>query len=208
MISQHILAGGVAGLIEVSLTHPLDCMKVKLQQRNQIKVGHLYRGILSRYTSVFPMRSILWSTRKKGKDYFKNYNIFQQGSLIGSGAGFLQTFVDAPLENIKIQKIHNNKVTISPKRLIQGFVPNMFRNIVLCSGIITGSLINSNIGLIAGTAVGSILSQPFDYIKTVKQTGIKPNYKHLMRGWQYRVIISPINMFLGYHVYRLIMKNF
>ena len=35
-ISAHILAGGIAGLVEVSVTHPLDYMKVSMQQRNKI----------------------------------------------------------------------------------------------------------------------------------------------------------------------------
>ena len=207
-ISAHILAGGVAGLVEVSVTHPLDYMKVSMQQRNKIIFKNMYRGILTRYTSVFPMRSILWSARKHGKTKLKDYSLLQKGSIIGSGAGVLQTFVDAPLENIKIQKMYNNNVKINPNRLIQGFVPNMFRNAILCTGIITGSLINGNIGLIAGTAIGCLASQPFDYLKTIKQTGIEPNYKDMMKGWQHRIIISPINMFIGYHIYKIILDNF
>ena len=84
----------------------------------------------------------------------------------------------------------------------------MFRNAILCTGIITGSLINGNIGLIAGTAIGCLASQPFDYLKTIKQTKIEPNYKDMMKGWQYRFIISPINMFIGYHVYKHILRIF
>ena len=53
-----------------------------------------------------------------------------------------------------------------------------------------------------------IFEQTFDYLKTIKQSGIEPNYKDMMKGWQYRIIISPINMFIGYHVYQQILKLF
>lgn len=207
-IYSHILAGGLGGLAEVSVTHPLDYMKVRIQQRNKIIFKQMYRGIFARYSSVFPMRSILWGARKHGKKKLKDYTLIQKGSIIGSSAGVLQTFVDAPLENIKIQKMYNKNVSFNPIRLVQGFVPNMFRNAILCTGIITGSLINGNIGLIAGTAIGCLASQPFDYLKTIKQSGIESNYKDMMKGWQYRIIISPINMFIGYHVYQQILKLF
>ena len=53
MLHNPILAGGIAGLIEVSFTHPLDYMKVSIQQNKKIVVREFYRGITSRYTSIF-----------------------------------------------------------------------------------------------------------------------------------------------------------
>ena len=46
--------------------------------------------------------------------YLKDYSLFHKSGLIGSCAGFMQTFVDAPLENIKIQKMYYNKVNFTP----------------------------------------------------------------------------------------------
>ena len=205
MATQHIIAGGIAGLVEISCTHPLDYMKVSLQQNKKIVFRELYRGILSRYTSIFPMRSILWGCRNSGNKLLRNRSIIEKGSAIGSTAGTLQTFVDAPLENIKIQQMYNNKVNFSPSNLTRGFLPNMTRNIILCCGIITGSLVDDKWGLLAGSAIGCILSQPFDYIKTIQQTNIKPDYTNIMRGWQYRIAITPLNMMIGYHIYKFLI---
>ncbi len=207
MASQHILAGGLSGLVEITCTHPLDYMKVSLQQNKKIVFKEFYRGILSRYTSVFPMRSILWGCRNTGVRILKNRNIIEKGSAIGSTAGVLQTFVDAPLENIKIQQMYHNKVDYSPKNLIRGFTPNMARNIILCCGIITGSLVDDKVGLLAGSAIGCLLSQPFDYIKTMQQTGIEGEYKNMMRGWQYRIAITPLNMLIGYNIYKWLIVD-
>jgi len=204
MLHNPILAGGIAGLVEVSMTHPLDYMKVSIQQNKRILVKEFYRGITSRYTSIFPMRGILWGCRKKGKKYLKDTGIIQKSSAIGGVAGFLQTFVDAPLENIKIQRMYCNTVNYNPTYLTRGFMPNMWRNMILCSGIIGGSFISHPLGLIAGSFLGCIASQPFDYIKTIRQSGIKPNYNHIMKGWYYRAAITPINMFIGYNVYKFI----
>ena len=201
MSLDHIIAGGISGIIEVSCTHPLDYIKIAIQQRKTIKIIEFYRGILPRYTSIFPMRGILWGTRNVGIKYFNKYSLIQQGSLIGTWAGIMQTFVDAPLENMKIQKIYYNKIQFNYKSLTRGYIPNMIRNIILCSGIITGSLCNDNVGLILGSFIGCILSQPFDYLKTIQQTEITANFKHLMNGWYFRAIITPLNMFIGYHIY-------
>ena len=138
MLSQHILAGGFAGLVEVSCTHPLDYMKVSIQQNKKIRIREFYRGIFSRYTSIFPMRAILWGCRKTGKKHLKDKSFLHKSGAIGGVAGFLQTFVDAPLENIKIQKMYYNKVNFTPTYLTRGFMPNMARNMILCSGIIGG----------------------------------------------------------------------
>ena len=204
MLHNPILAGGIAGLVEVSFTHPLDYMKVSIQQNKKIVFREFYRGITSRYTSIFPMRGILWGCRKKGKKHLKDSSFIQKSGAIGSVAGFLQTFVDAPLENIKIQRMYNNQVTYKPSTLTRGFVSNMGRNMILCSGIIGGSFIDHPFGLIFGSFVGCVASQPFDYIKTIRQTGIEPNYRHIMKGWYYRAAITPINMFIGYNVYKFL----
>lgn len=206
MLNNPILSGGIAGLVEVSLTHPLDYMKVSIQQNKKIVIREFYRGILSRYTSVFPMRGILWGCRKQGKKHLKDSSFLQKSGAIGGVAGFLQTFVDAPLENIKIQRMYYNKVNYQPYYLTRGFVPNMARNMILCSGIIGGSFIDHPFGLLAGSFIGCVASQPFDYIKTIRQSGIKPNYNHIMSGWYYRAMITPINMYIGYHVYKFLTR--
>ena len=206
MASQHILAGGLSGLVEITCTHPLDYMKVSLQQNKKIVFREFYRGIFSRYTSVFPMRSILWGCRNTGVRILKNRNIIEKGGAIGSSAGILQTFVDAPLENIKIQQMYYNKVDYNPSRLVRGFMPNMARNVILCCGIITGSFVDDKIGLLAGSAIGCLLSQPFDYIKTMQQTGIGGDYSNIMKGWHYRIAITPLNMLIGYNIYKFLVE--
>ena len=83
----------------------------------------------------------------------------------------------------------------------------MARNIILCCGIITGSLVDDKVGLLAGSAIGCLLSQPFDYIKTMRQTGIEGEYKNMMRGWQYRIAITPLNMLIGYNIYKWLIVD-
>lgn len=201
-MSRHVLAGGIGGIVEITCTHPLDYVKISMQQNKKMAFRELYRGVTSRYMSVFPMRSILWGCRNTGNRLLKDKNIIQKGGAIGMTAGILQTFVDAPLENIKVQKMYYNKVDYSPSRLIQGFAPNMARNIILCSGIVTGSFFDETYGLLAGSAVGCLLSQPFDYIKTMQNTGMAGSYTNIMRGWQFRMAITPLNMLIGYNIYK------
>ena len=82
MASQHILAGGLSGLVEITYTcNHFDYMKVSLQQNKKIVFKEFYRGILSRYTSVFPHVQ-LWGCRNTGVRILKNRNIIEKGSAI------------------------------------------------------------------------------------------------------------------------------
>ena len=201
-----IISGGIAGLAEVTCTHPLDYIKTTLQQGNKPKIFSIYKGVVSRYIGIFPMRAIFWSTQNYGKNKFKNHNILLNGLFTGIITGTAQTIVDSPIESIKVNRIYNNKPYTSIN-LYKGFIPCYFRNIIFCTFSTTGCLINPTYGLLIGSSIGCILSQPVDYIKTIKQTGLKPHTNNYMIGWQYRAIISPINMFIGYHIFSYLSNN-
>jgi len=200
-MQNKLIAGGIAGIVEVTCTHPLDYWKTILQQNKKPKLTNIYRGVLSRYIGVIPMRSVFWTTQNYGKKKFKNNSLLINGFFTGTLTASTQTIIDTPIENIKVNQIYNKNKYI---KLYKGFIPNYCRNVLFCVCSTTGCLISPTYGLFTGSIIGCIISQPIDYIKTIQQTGIKPLIYNYMNGWQYRALISPISMVIGYNIFALI----
>ena len=243
----------VSSIIETSITHPIDVIKIHKQTSQPIiyRFNTLYSGYVPRALGNIPSRTIFLFSQDYLHNYFnktntyynayncccnKNYQISKniQSIIIPLLAGFSQTLVDTPVENIKMNQVMKMKETFLYKELYKGFVPHFYRNFifVLCvynckqMGIKNGNngnnISNWSLNSYLGTAisgsiygsigglVGSYISHPLDTIKTCIQTN-RPydnfTIKDYMKGCHLRAGMGMINMFVSLYVFE-IMKRF
>jgi len=203
-----LIASGTASIIEVLTTHPLDYAKT-LQQNNNFSmktfVRNPYCGICSRVLGILPLRIIYWNSI----NYFskKKYNPI----LTGTYTAFLQTLVDYPIEQIKINQMLNKKVIFNP----MGYISLLSRNTIFAVGftISIDSIENKNYSGAVGGLVGSLLSHPIDSLKTYYQAGNKSfpkkwKFNNYMKGWYLRCGVSFIGMNVGYISYNYFNTTF
>lgn len=131
------ISGGLSGIIEVSLTHPLDYIKTKKQEYTQREITNnnfykyllkenkvnLYRGIFPRIVGVIPMRFVFWGVQDNSYQYFNQYNYskFYCGVFAGITGGGCQTLIDNLIEMFKIKTMTNQKINMSDLIQNKGF---------------------------------------------------------------------------------------
>jgi len=188
MSNTHInyIAGSLSGLVEVSISHPIDRIKTALQEstlnhhnttlktvsKNIYKSYGLrgfYNGYIPRIIGIIPMRLTYWGTFRTMNEYISNKNFFGKIIIPGFVAGSAQTLIDNPIEVIKI-KLMTGGLIPPLKTLYRGFIPCLNRNILFAIpvGITTSKYGNKHpflSGAIGGI-IGSFISHPFDVIKT------------------------------------------
>ena len=223
----------VSSIIETSITHPIDVMKIHRQTSQPIiyKFKTLYSGYIPRAIGNIPSRTIFLFSQDYLYNYFntsnKNYQISKniQSIIIPLCAGFFQTLLDTPVENMKMNQVMKMKNRFLYKELYKGFVSHFNRNFifVLCVynfkqfGISKSNMYGKSnryfdtalYGAIGGL-VGSYVSHPLDTIKTCIQTNrLYGNFliKDYMRGCHLRAGMGMINMFISLYVFE-IMKRF
>jgi hypothetical protein len=232
-------AGGLAGISEVLLTHPIDYLKTKCQEQYTIKEIvkntkplKYYDGIIPRLLGVIPMRLVFWGTQSQiisTLDKYKintNYNF----SLVGTGTAVCQTILDGPIEYAKITSMSRQRVLFKNLIKYKGFLPTLYRNVIFTNALTYMCYSKDKpsnyafLNAIIGGSLGSILSQPFDYIKTIKQSPlyygnpiaqksvmnilfikIKDNPIDLFKGYQFRLLLSASTMGIGFFSYNLIL---
>lgn len=202
-----------------------------------------YLGIVPRIIGIVPMRVIYWSTMVKMNSMVVNSSHIVQYILPGLVAGSVQTILDNPIEAIKIQLMTRGKnkkeqlniTTFSDvKKLYIGFMPCLIRNTIFA--VVVASSVkkfgqkqeNKFLAGAIGGFVGSVLSQPFDVIKTELQrcktnnTKIKINTntfkmlydiaknnpRELWSGGSMRCTLAFLNMGIGFHTLGHIHKSF
>ena len=217
----------VSSIIESTITHPIDVIKIHKQTSQPIlyKFKTLYSGYIPRAIGNIPSRTIFLFSQDYLHTYFnckKNYEISKKSQciIIPLLAGFSQTLIDTPVEVLKMNQVMNVKNTF----LYKGFLPHFFRNFifVLCVyNFKQFDISNSNrsqgnsyvqtalYGAIGGV-VGSYISHPLDTLKTCIQSN-RP-YKHFTikdyyKGCHLRAGMGMINMFVSLYVFE-IMKKF
>lgn len=229
-----LLSSSISGLCEVSLTHSFDNIKTLTQYNAQKNINKrtidiiksiykkngfkgFYKGFIPRLTGIIPMRTIFWSTQFYSTEFLieKKINKTYASIIGGVVAGLIQSIIDTPIEVLKIRQMINKKKNYyNLKTLYSGFYPTLYRNIIFA--ICVNSLILykeenniiKNLTLPAiGGLIGSIISQPIDFIKTEIQRHhsdiyyikklIKENPMILMRGWYFRALFSSLNMGIG-----------
>jgi len=231
------IAGGLSGITEVLLTHPLDYIKTKKQEYAQNKINNnnfyrtllkkpklnMYNGILPRIYGIAPMRFIFWGVQDSVNSYLGHYNInkINKSIIIGCSTAFFQTIIDNPIEIIKIQQMSNQKINYKNILLNNyGFSATLIRNIFFAIPIgyfcfQTKKKSNSNFDNFCLSACSglfsSIISQPFDYIKTYQQRTkskvfvinllikeLNNDPKKLYTGCMNRSLLNFFSMGIGY----------
>ena len=228
----NIVAGSISGLCEVLLTHPLDLFKTQAQYHNirnpvfntayfaaYSRFNDLYVGIRPRILGVVPMRTVFWTTLETTKYILpQDLDPTRKYVIAGLFAGITQSFVDTPIENLKVKQITNDISDYRKVRLFNGFGVTMLRNmgfaVVLNVCIHThNDHSDKRVDFIRaglGAVLGSILTQPLDYIKTQIQAEQYPSAPHIIHnvslktlftGYITRATMGFINIGIGYTVF-------
>ena len=145
---------------------------------------------------MVPLRVTFWNTSKLLQR--KKYDSIKTGTIVAS----VQTLLDYPLEQIKIQRMINNssvKKAFIGKTVFPGFLATLTRNIGFA--IILNKSISQDPDSIYWSAIGgftgALVTHPIDSLKTHFQHNREltfPNYslKECFKGWHYRCSISLI----------------
>ena len=232
------ISGSLSGLIEVSISHPLDRIKTKLQESalehknisltNCVKQinsqNGFYKGFTPRIIGIVPMRFIYWGTLISMNDITKHESNIVKYIVPGLVAGVIQSCIDNPIEVIKIKLMTNNNNIINYNKLYTGFNACLIRNILFAIpvGICTRLNLfdNSFLAGATGGIIGSIISHPFDVMKTEmqrcnnKHTSYKDIIKDLYKynpikfwsGVSMRTSLGCINMSIGLFAFNYINK--
>jgi hypothetical protein len=211
--SIHLNASIVSAITEVISTHPIDYVKTIMQNNsrnlnyNEIKslLQTPYKGVSSRLIGIVPMRVLFWNSL----EYFKNKGFNPCYAAICTS--LIQTTVDYPIEQIKTQKIINNCSifqSFNNVKITHAVSTHLIRNIgfaVCFNSIIQKDPDSFYYGAVGGF-VGSVITHPFDSLKTWYQSGNKIyptpwRINNYMKGWNYRCGISLISMNVGWIIY-------
>uniref|UniRef100_A0A6C0AVX1 Mitochondrial carrier protein n=1 Tax=viral metagenome TaxID=1070528 RepID=A0A6C0AVX1_9ZZZZ len=239
--------GGISGIIEITLVHPIEYFKTLKQYKknnnnnfftfvknayNTGGIRSLYYGYLPRLIGVVPMRTIFWGTMYASDKNLQNKSInpLYKYCLSGLLVGSIQTLIDCPIESLKTQMMTTSNS--SYKINFNGFTPNLLRNIgfvtifnasknsIKDNYLSTRKNINLDnifIGCISGITA-SILTQPFDYIKTKMQENkivkvpmrkiiyltLKNKPMLFFSGTVSRCSITCISMSIGLYIFELL----
>jgi hypothetical protein len=204
------------------------------------KIKGFYSGILPRLVGIIPMRLMYWSTMTISTEYTNNNNKLFNDKLNnyfnedvskllihmtpGIITGFIQSLIDNPIEVAKI-KLMTGTSEVKINKLYQGFGYLLARNIIfavpVAYSVKTYGKENSFLAGAIGGIIGSIISHPFDVLKTERQRNqindnIKKitmrhllinNPKSLFSGLLMRTSLSFINMGIGFSVFNFIYVN-
>lgn len=248
---KEYLIGSISGIFEVIITHPIDYIKTKRQELSKQRLNTLqfykkiydnnilnfYTGVRSRLIGIMPMRFVFWGVQENTYLFLKKNNINTKFNnlIIGTNAGFFQSIIDNQIELFKIAKITNQKLDMNNLLKFKGFYSNLYRNCIF-SNSISYACLNKNFDnnfykfITASTAgaIGSILSQPFDVVKTIKHSNIniffdinvknkntieiinliyQKNPYLLFTGGFYRCVLSYFSMGVGFVMFDLLYKN-
>ena len=212
---NRLKSSALSGVLEILATHPLDYGKTILQSKGLNNASNVtfkeflsnpYKGFSSRIVGIVPMRILFWNSIT----YFRERGYHPV--LAGLCTAIVQTTVDYPIEQIKIQRmIHNNHNILSAFRqpnLFKGYSLTLGRNIgfaVLVNCCIDGHDGSYYHGALGGF-IGSVVTHPLDSLKTWYQAGNTSFPTHwtvanYCRGWHLRAGISLISMNIGWVVF-------
>uniref|UniRef100_A0ABM0M6J2 Mitochondrial 2-oxodicarboxylate carrier n=1 Tax=Saccoglossus kowalevskii TaxID=10224 RepID=A0ABM0M6J2_SACKO len=132
--AQQLTAGGLAGVVEVSLMHPLDLIKTRFQIQGAANdptayksladcfrtiyrsegIASFYKGILPPIMAEAPKRAVKFFTFEQYKKIFLFGAVEPNAltfTLAGLGAGLTEAFVTNPFEVVKV-KLQAERATV------------------------------------------------------------------------------------------------
>lgn len=199
------LSAGLSGIVEALTTHPLDRMKTEMQRLSLDKskaniqagltsiyrtggVSNFYAGIFPRLVGIVPMRLTYWGTLHTINDLTRGKSKFLEFVAPGLVAGAVQTVIDNPIEVFKT-KLMTGATTVRFANLYDGFTPTILRNMTFA--VVVGAstkLFGQDDPFLAGACggfIGSIVSHPFDVVKTEMQRHLRPTSQssHIKPGF-------------------------
>jgi hypothetical protein len=207
---------------------------------------HLYRGYMPRVLGVIPMRAMFWGAQSTAYDHLIPYDMSlrTRASLAGMAGGIAQTVIDNPIEVMKTRMITSShmesdasqKTRVSSTRLpntrlsrFPGFGPTLLRNVgfMVVLTQVTASYDGDSYltrFVLGGTGgfIGSVVTQPIDYVKTKMQSAnhdgrsgiqifsetFRKNPRALMVGLVPKASLGFLNMSVGYLGFSLFIKLF
>lgn len=245
------LAGSLSGICEVTFNNPIERVKVALQYaeqtgsrfswREQLRLSNLYRGWAPRVMAAGPMRLLYWSTQSITNEYVGNNYYLPRSvhyAIGGMAGGLFQTLIDNPAEVVKTRLMTDTTRTQTVGRIIKesnwrsivmpGIQYTACRNMFFCVPVSIAlsykrdndPLYNFCLGGLGGF-IGSLYTQPLDYIKTHHQTvdkhgnsmvepidwaKMRQRPQRLMKGWFPRAAAGLINMGIGGAIFIEIMR--
>lgn len=207
LVNKRIKASVISGVAEVVATHPIDYWKTVVQSNKSKSLfkQNPYRGVGVRLLGVIPLRVTFWNTLNYCRE--KNFDSVKTGTIVAS----VQTLLDYPLEQAKIQRMINNSSVRNAfvgKTVFPGFLATLGRNIGFA--IVLNKSISQDPDSIYWSAfggfAGALVTHPLDTLKTHFQHNREltfPRYslKQYFGGWHYRCSISLIAMGIGWKVF-------
>jgi hypothetical protein len=138
--------------------------------------------------------------------------------------GVSQSIIDNPIEVIKLKLMTGNSKNIQISTLYQGFnfliLRNIFFAIPVAYSVKNYGKENSFLAGAVGGIIGSVISHPFDVLKTERQREktlhnkkitlyniLISNPKSLLSGILIRSTISFINMGIGFMIFNSLYRN-
>lgn len=234
------ISGGLSGIVEIFFIHPIEYYKT-IKQTNPTPINFnqfvfetyrknnifgFYKGFYPRLVGIIPMRTMFWGSLFTAENKLNKLGYDRKHIPLLSGlfGGFNQTLIDCPIESLKTKMmVKSDKVQLN----FNGMIPNMARNIGFAICFMYGKR-NINIGInnkftndiVVGSISGvsaSVITQPFDYLKTQKQYyGNKKtllsiikntNLRTFYSGGLSRAIITCLSMSIGLPVFNYINQN-
>jgi solute carrier family 25 citrate transporter 1 len=199
-IMKSMIYGGVAGTAEVMINHPFWSMKTRKQKRMPFTVDLrvLYRGIIPNTMSMMPITAMQTATFEIIKAaFFPDAIKMSAAQVIGSAfmSGATVASISGPIEMVMTHQEKDRGFMQSARYLVKqggwkgiynGVGATVLRDGIFTAGYLAGApmmkdMVKAYIShefsakVTAGVAAGiaaTLISQPFDTIKTMQQAAI------------------------------------
>lgn len=190
-------------LVEVVITQPLDVIKTKLQTKQPFFIRDSFRGLPYRAMGFLPVRTSFWWAQHNVPS---KYNLIKKALFVSS----IQASIDIPIDYLKIRHINRIQTPHNFKQIIKVASLHSIRNFLfsyslLYSNYFVNKYKNMNIpqyyyhisSMMIGCSLGSMISQPFDVLKTRFTCNPKTKLHFSMKGLIPRMMITTLGIAVG-----------